>query len=133
MPAQHWRPFSEQPLWPSLGAEMALLLFSEGLFQQLVLHGHLGVHLLQPPILIDHRFHLTHQRGIHPAKLRTPVVESGVADPMLAAEVCNGHTSFALLQDRKNLRATKSRFLQFILSAASKPEKASYQVTYFRG
>ena len=34
---------------------MAELLFSEGVFQQLMLHRQFGVHLLEPAVLIRHR------------------------------------------------------------------------------
>jgi hypothetical protein len=34
---------------------MALLLFSKGILQQLILHRHFGIHLLEPPVFLGHR------------------------------------------------------------------------------
>jgi len=45
---------------------MAASLFSKRILEQLVLHRHLGVHLLEAAILLSHRLHLRNQRRIHP-------------------------------------------------------------------
>lgn len=92
---------------------MALLLFPQGILQQLVLYRHLGIHLLQPPVLISHRFHFAHQRGVHAAKFAAPVVKSSVADPVLAAKIRNRNTALALIQNSRDLRVTKFRFFSF--------------------
>lgn len=106
---------------------MASLLFSKGVFQQLILYRHLGIHLLQPPVLFRHGLHLGHQRSVHAAILRPPVVERRIADRMLAADVCHRHSTFSLLQDREDLRVSESRFLHVFLQAQSTPEKSNFQ------
>jgi len=74
---------------------MALALFSKRLLQQVVLHAHLSIHLLETPVLFGHVLHLCDEGGIHAAKLGPPLVEAGAAHPMLSAKLRDGRTPSA--------------------------------------
>jgi len=75
--------------------------------KQLILHAHLGIHLLQPAVLFGHVLHLGNQRCVHAAKLGPPFVKAGTAHPMIAAQLRDRHTALRLLQDRHDLRVSK--------------------------
>ena len=77
---------------------MALPLFSEGFFQQIILHAHLGIHPLQATVLVRHGPHLRHHRRIHPAILRTPFIKAGAAHAMLATKFTDQNTASASLK-----------------------------------
>ena len=82
---------------------MALTLFFERLLPDLGFELLFGIHLLEAPILVLQLLHALHHRGVHPAELRSPLVEHGAAHTVLAAQVRHLRACFVLLQDRQNL------------------------------
>src|SRR5690606_40754265 len=89
---------------------MAVSLFSQSFFEQLRLHAHLGIHLLQPPVLVFQGLHLADHRGIHATVFGSPFVERRRAHSMLPAQIWHGHAAFrrseehtSELQSRENL------------------------------
>ena len=71
----------------------ALTLFSKRLLQQVVLHAHLGIHPLKPPVLFDHVLHLSNQKSIHSTKLGPTLIKTRAAHPMLPTQLGNGHST----------------------------------------
>ncbi|EJF90358.1 hypothetical protein MEG_01125 [Bartonella tamiae Th307] len=93
---------------PSPGVEMAASLFSKRLLEQLVLRAHLGIYLLQPPVLIFKCLHLADHRRIHPTILRPPLVKRSCAHAMFPAKLGYRNTAFRLANNGKDLRFAKS-------------------------
>ena len=57
-----------------------------------------GIHLFQATIFIFQFLHAGHQRGIHAAELGAPLVEGGVADAVLAAQLGDRRATLDLLE-----------------------------------
>jgi hypothetical protein len=87
---------------------MASPLFCQGLRNDLGLQTLLGIHLFQATIFIFQLLHAGHQRGIHAAELGAPLVELGVADAVLAAQLRNRRAALGLLEDGDDLAIGKT-------------------------
>jgi len=90
---------------------MALEFFCEGLRDDVRLDLRLDIQLLQPPVLLLKLLHPSHQRGVHTAEFRPPLVERRRADPVLSAELWYRNPGLRLLQDRQDLAVRKPRLL----------------------
>ena len=64
-----------------------LSFFCEGLRDDVRLDVRLDIQLLQPPVLLLKLLHPSHQRGVHTAEFRPPLVERRRADPVLSADL----------------------------------------------
>jgi hypothetical protein len=95
---------------------MALPLLCECLRDDLGFEALLGIHLLEAPVLILQLLHASHQGRVHAAVFGTPLVESGVADSVLPAQLGNGAAGFGLLEDGDDLAVGKAGRLHVALS-----------------
>src|SRR5476649_1806701 len=82
---------------------MALPLFCEGLGDDLSFEAFFGVHLFQALVLFLQLLHTGHERGVHAAKLGSPLVERGRAHAMFAAQFGDGGAGLGLLEDGDDL------------------------------
>jgi hypothetical protein len=81
---------------PSL-AEMAPPFFCERLRYDLGFETLFGIHLLEAPVFLLQLLHACHQRRIHAAEPGAPLVERGIADAVLAAQLRHRAAGFGLL------------------------------------
>jgi hypothetical protein len=95
---------------------MALPLFCQCLRDDLGLEPLLGIHLLQAPVLVLEFLHAGHQGSVHATVLGAPLVERGIADAMLAAQLGNRTAGFGLLEDGDDLAVGKAGRLHLELS-----------------
>lgn len=116
MPGLSWLTGSPRPTAPSPAAEMALPLFCECLRNDLGLEALLGIHLLEAPVLVLELLHARHERRVHAAELGPPLVERGVADAVLAAQLRDRAAAFGLLEDGDDLAVGKTGRLHLELS-----------------
>ena len=79
-------PFFATAFWAIPGVRMVLLLFSESLLQQIILHWEFCEHHLQTSVLVLGRLQLGYDRSIHVVVLRPPLVASRCIDRVLAAQ-----------------------------------------------
>jgi len=82
---------------------MALPLFCEGLGDDLNFEAFFGVHLLQAFVLFLQLLHPGHERGVHAAKLGSPLVERGRAHAVFAAQLGDVEAGLGLLEDGDDL------------------------------
>ena len=76
---------------------------------------------------------LGHQASIHAAIFASPIVISRIANAMFAAQIRHRHSILPLLQNSKDLRIAKSRFLHISLQFNKTLEKSNYQPVGFSG
>lgn len=87
---------------------MALPLFCHGFLDDLGLEPFLGIHFLQAPVLFLKFLHAGHQGRVHAPKLGPPLVERGIADGVLPAQIRDWRPGFGLIQDADDLAIGKS-------------------------
>jgi hypothetical protein len=87
---------------------MALPLFCQGLGHDFGLEALFGIHLLEPAVLVLQLLHAGHEGSVHAAELGTPLVERGVADAVLTAQLRDGRADFGLLEDGDDLAIGES-------------------------
>ena len=97
---------------------MALPFFCERLRNDLSLEALLDIHLLEAPVFLLQLLHACHQRGVHAAELGAPLVERGVADAVLAAQLRYRAAGFGLLEDGDDLAVGKAGRLHVELSVS---------------
>ena len=94
---------------------MALEFFCEGLRDDVGFDLGFDIQLFEPPIFLFQLLHPSHQRGVHPAELRSPFVECCRADPVLPAQFRYRDPGLRLLQYRQDLAVRKPRLLHIEL------------------
>ena len=72
---------------PDTGAGLAGALFPRSFLQQLGLHVHLGLHLLETPVFVLQGLHLTDHLRVHPDVFRSPFAERRIAHPVFVAQL----------------------------------------------
>lgn len=77
---------------------MASSLFLQGLLDDLCLQAFLGIHLLEPPVLVFEFLEPCHQRGVHAAEFAAPFVKRGRTDAVLPAEFGDRAATLGLLE-----------------------------------
>jgi hypothetical protein len=75
----------------------------QGLLDDLDLQALLGIHLLEPPVLVFEFLEPGHERGVHAAELAAPFVERGRTDAVFPAEFRYWATALCLLEYRNDL------------------------------
>src|SRR5690606_17085332 len=93
---------------------MASPLFFKRLRHDLGLELLLNIHLAQPGVLGLQFLHARHQRHIHAAVLRAPLVERRRADPQFAAQPGHGQTGLDTLDGLDDLTVRESRLLHAV-------------------
>src|SRR5690606_25081258 len=93
---------------------MASPLFFKRLRHDLGLELLLNIHLAQPGVLGLQFLHARHQRHIHAAELRAPLVERRRADPQFAAQLGHGQTGLDTLDGLDDLTVRESRLLHHV-------------------
>lgn len=86
--------------------------YRESLFQNIVTHLGLGIHLLQLLALAHQHLHLRDQPGIHADVFSTPFVERGRTDAVDAAQPRHRRADLSLLENGQYLAIGKKRFPQ---------------------
>ena len=76
---------------------MASPFFCEGLLDDLSLEALLGIHLLEPSVLVFEFLQSGHQGGVHAAEFAAPFVERRRTDAVLPAQFWNRATGLGLL------------------------------------
>ena len=72
--------------------------FLQGLLDDLSLEPLLGIHLLEPPVLVFEVLEPGHERGVHAAELAAPFVKRGRTDAVFPAEFGDRATALCLLE-----------------------------------
>ncbi len=87
---------------------MALPLFCECLLHDLGFDALVGVHLLEPAVLVFKLLETLHQRCVHAAEFAAPFVKGGGAYAVFATQFWNGAAALGLLEDGDDLTVCKS-------------------------
>ena len=87
---------------------MASPLFCHGFLDDFGFEALFGVHFFKPSVLFLKFAQTGHQRGVHAAELRTPFVERGRTDAVLAAQLWRGGPASACLRMAMILLSEKS-------------------------
>jgi hypothetical protein len=75
----------------------------QGLLNDLSLEPLLGIHLLEPPVLVFEFLEASHQGGIHAAELAAPLVKRGRADAVFPAQFRDRAAALGLLENGDDL------------------------------
>src|ERR1700716_4479674 len=89
--------------------------------RRIVQHG-VGQQPLQPGVLVLQRLQPLGLRDIHPAELRFPFVDTGVADAMLAAQIGDRNAGLVLLQNPDDLLFRKTTALHALVLVVGQSE-----------
>src|SRR5690606_23864998 len=108
------------PAWPRASP----LLSHEILQRRIVEHG-VGQQTLQPRVLVLQRLQPARLRDIHPAEAGLPVVDRGVADPVLAAQVGDRNSRLMLLQNSDDLLFREAAALHVLVLSIGQNELQS--------
>jgi hypothetical protein len=63
----------------------------------------IGMQLLQPALLLTQLLQADQQGRVHAAAVDAPLIERGIADAMLTAQVRDGRAALSLLQNTEDL------------------------------
>ena len=83
-------------------------MFFERFCYELGLETLFHVRVLEAPVFVLQLVHPCHQRGVHAIELRAPLVERGVADAVLAAQLRYRAAGIGLLEDGDDLAIGKA-------------------------
>lgn len=83
----------------------------EGFLEQLILHAHIRIHLLEPAILLSHVLHLFDERRVHTVKFGTSFAKAVTTHPVFSGKLRDRHAALRLLQHSHDLRIAKSSVL----------------------
>jgi len=97
---------------------MALPFFCQRLRDDLGLEALFDVHLLEAPVFLFQFLHACHQRGVHAAELGAPLVERGVVDAVLPAQLWYWAAGLGLLENGDDLAVGKAGRLHVELSVS---------------
>mgnify|MGYP000023193487 CR=1 FL=1 len=84
--------------------------FCEEVFENLIVHGQIGIHFLQPCVLLFQGLHFLDVRDLKAPVLGLPVVKGGFGDTQFPANLTSGDTGFLFFKGRYNLRLRESGF-----------------------
>src|SRR3546814_5962576 len=90
---------------------MASPFFGECFLEQVGTELGVGVHLLQPTVLLLELLHPADHGHIHAAELAAPLVERRRADAVLAAQLRHGRTGLGLLEHGDDLAVGEAGLL----------------------
>ena len=106
--------------WPRASTFLSHEILQRGVVQ----HG-IGQQTLQSSVLVLQRLQPARLRDVHPTEAGLPVVDRGVADPVLATQIGDGYPGLVFLQNSDDLVFREAAALHVLVHSMGQNELES--------